>query len=77
VPVSALVLPGLALGEFGIRPQLTVGNVNDPAEVETDRVADGVVAALHGSAGASLPAARSGRHRRGGAGIGAAGCGAP
>jgi hypothetical protein len=53
VPVSALTLPGLALGEFGIQPKLTVGNANDPAEAEADRVADGVVAALHGGTGAA------------------------
>lgn len=62
MPVAALAVPGLGLGEFGIRPKLTVGNANDPAEVEADRIADGVVAALHGSAGVSrAPASRPGR----------------
>jgi len=64
VPVAALSVAGLGLGDFGIRPMLTVGNVNDPVEVDADRVAAGVVAALHGSAGASVPSAP----RRGDAG---------
>lgn len=55
VPAVALLVPRLASGDFVIRPKLEVGGADDAVEVEADRVADEVVAAVHGGARVSRP----------------------
>lgn len=58
VPVAALVVAGLGHGASVLRPALTVGRSDDPAERAADQLADEVVAARHGGT-------RVGRQRAG------------
>jgi hypothetical protein len=50
MPVTALVVAGLGHGASVLRPALTVGRSEDPAERAADQLADEVVAARHGGA---------------------------
>lgn len=53
VPAWALALRDVSLGAERVQRQQEVGRSDDPAELEADRMADDVVAALHSGARAS------------------------